>query len=272
MLLNKLILRGDQVAIVDGRVQILPASGKHVSSAWLKGHSQILCEQIANVTKLNLHQYVDYSTGWVKGHSIGFVSLKFADITSGISVHLTWNANTKYTRSTRTHKQGDRLPDGKFLPNAGSKFIRFWHEAKQVKPSKPSAYAEKMHLLKELLFIGEAQPYKNGFKFKDKTIHLADISNNTIVAAINSSRTDNSSLNARQQLAKPSLTARQAVAKDGRQGISTSPYAVRVTDDFNCVSPEVRKESKDKRVTIEEGNVIPINQSTEEWLESYGDR
>lgn len=62
-LLQKLLARGDQVSIDNGKFELIPASGNSVPDAWLQQHQHQLISDIAFFTGIVILVYESYSTG-----------------------------------------------------------------------------------------------------------------------------------------------------------------------------------------------------------------
>lgn len=106
-MLKTLIRRGDQVAIVDGVLQIIPASGASVPDDWLKENNQRLVAEIAQAVRANAYSYDSYSTGRYKNNGLlhSGVTLQFVDIVTGENPHAIFNAELKKAEQPRQVKK-----------------------------------------------------------------------------------------------------------------------------------------------------------------------
>ena len=185
--LSILISRGDQVAIVDGILQVQPASGKPVPDDWLKENSQMLVAEIAQAVSVKAYCYIGYTTGKHevnKGKLADGVSLQFVNIFTGENLYAAFNVGLKRVQASRCgkHKAGDPLKKKRFTPPENGAFCKFIERSNLPKPRHVSESSEKMGQLKERIFtmtVGE----KN--KAINETLISLSVTYDDIVTALN---------------------------------------------------------------------------------------
>ena len=278
-MLKTLIRRGDQVAIVDGVLQIIPASGASVPDDWLKENNQRLVAEIAQAVRANAYSYDSYSTGRYKNNGLlhSGVTLQFVDIVTGENPHAIFNAELKKSRTTKAGKKGDPLPKGRFNITTNHAFYKFWDRTKIQHARRLSEYHEHMGKLRNVVFTMELN--EKGKAENDSLMPLS-VSCEAIATALNI--TDF----VRQEVGKSSAIARQEVGNRVRQASSATPCDSRLTDDSSYVANLVRLKVISKHGNtdaLHASNILntpntkntsnelaPQDQSLEEWLSDYG--
>ena len=259
-LLKRLVKRGDKIALELGRFEIKPLSGKLVDTQWLDSNRDLLANEISQAIGLSLFRFTDYSTGVNKGFSQDRLTLNFVDILTGQHVVQHYNVSVKYSRTTAKHCKDDALPKGRFIVGSRSKFVSFWQTTGLALPRKPSEYHGKIHLLKKLIFTGNAISLGKTCRFENKEIQLASVDHETIAKALNGC----------QQTANRLLRDCQEPANDGCQGNGANVDGERVSSKSNYASEKVRIKLLSIKSKGKPTNPVQ-DQSNEEWLAAYGD-
>jgi hypothetical protein len=132
-----LLTRGDELEIVDGRLNIIAESGLPVPSEWLKLHEDKLVYELVSQMAIDVLVYESYSTG------------RYGD-----SRYAVFNADLDRVKATKKGSIGSPLPSGQFRVGKRSRFCRFWLNAKQPLPPRLSSFHDYMGNLKGTLFTG----------------------------------------------------------------------------------------------------------------------
>lgn len=178
-LLHMLIARGDLVAIEGGRLIITPKSGNPVPTDWLKQHQPALLQQIAQTTGVSLCQYKDCRTGHYGQHNSGGITLHYVELSTGRECYTIFNAGLTRSRTTKSGKEGTRLPQGHFHPERA--FLTYWQTLKLPAPRYPSEYHLSMHRLGSVLVT--AQLDERGKMIKGSPA-LAHIEHGQLIATL----------------------------------------------------------------------------------------
>lgn len=124
--LQKLLRRGDSVAIERGRLVIRPASGLPVPEQWLADNRLRLCREVLELTGLDAFEYVSYDTGHYGKSRAGGVTLHFVSVVTGEVAYTIFNADLTRARSVGGKAAGSPLPKGRFRVGKRSAFYKFW--------------------------------------------------------------------------------------------------------------------------------------------------
>lgn len=281
-MLKSLISRGDQVAIVDGILQIIPASGKPVPDDWYSDNKQRLITEITKTVSVTAYRYDSYSTGRYKSDQKGLyfsgVTLQFVNVVTGENPHAIFNAGLKRSRTTKSGKKGDPLPKGRFNITKNYAFFKFWERAKIPHPRRLSEYHEHMGKLRNMVFTMELN--EKGKAVNDSLMPLS-VSYDAIASALNIADF------VRQEVGKSSAIVRQEVGSRVRQASSAAPYDSRLTGDSSYGADLlriklIRKDgNRDACVPLTDTqyrpntdtpskSVKPQDQHLDDWLADYG--
>lgn len=121
-LLALLLQRGDRVAIVNGRLNIEPASGEAVPQPWLAKHGRGLTVEILRAVGQDAFFFLDFTTGNYGPRHAGGVTLQFETIYGG-DAYCIFNARLDYERGA---SKGKRYPGKRFRVGKRSAFLKFW--------------------------------------------------------------------------------------------------------------------------------------------------
>ncbi len=251
-LFNKLKTRGKAVHLVNGKLQITPVKNDGEYDSWMGKHRNDLLVEVASIVGQPLYRFVSYTVTYHPHHKDDCLSLFFEDVSTGTPVVAFFNVKGRYSRVVKSHKKGDRLPVGHFVPAPGSEFIKFYHATRLPRPDKASRYNRKLHLLKKLLFIGNPELRKGSFRFADKSsvrpAHILDIS-----------------MGDGHCPAYAGPIGGLHVANDGGQVFPANSGAARDSEVSGYVSTQVRNENKVVRIRdpIPED---PNEQTPDEWI------
>ena len=199
-LLEKLISRGDQVAIVQGRLIIHPASKKPIPEPWLSGNRSTLVNEIITLTGEQAYTYQGYSTGNYGKHTKGGMTIQLANLTTGDEAFVIFNVELTRKRNSKHGSKGEPLPKGQFRVSTKHTFYKFWLSTSLNIPSRLSVFHDYMGNLKELFFTPELD--RNG-KVLNKIMPLLDVKYTQIKNALNANQTYKSQAANRQQPDNP---------------------------------------------------------------------
>jgi hypothetical protein len=152
--LKELLARGDAVAVEQGRLTIVPASGRPVPIDWLDTHSPRLVIQVAKLTGATVLEYTGYSVGRYGPTRAGGITLQFHCLATGQELFTIFNADTTRTRTTRHGKAGEPLPTGQFRVGKRSAFLRFW-QSTGLPYQRSSNLHQRMGNLGELVYTAD---------------------------------------------------------------------------------------------------------------------
>jgi hypothetical protein len=207
-LLTKLLNKGDQISIVQGKLLIKPSSGLEVPSNWLKQYEPLLINDICQLLNITALRYVSYTTGKYGNKKSPGITLQFRDLQTNEDAYIIYNAILKRTRNSKGGMKGDPLPNKQFIVSERSSFYKFWRSADLPLPRSLSKFYECMGKLKPLLFTGEVD-FNN--RITNKIVSLLEVSYQQILSNSNLilSGQKNSNLTAKEP-----LTFRQGTAKE----------------------------------------------------------
>ncbi|WP_444925870.1 hypothetical protein ACJJI4_16950 [Microbulbifer sp. TRSA002] len=155
-LLQRLLARGDGIAVDSGRLTLTPASGHPVPAEWLSEHERPLITEASRLASVEPLEYVGYSVGNYGPSKRGGVSLQFRSLVDGSERYSVFNAETRRNRTTKHGKKGSPLPSGQFRITTRFKFYGFWVSTGLPVPRRLSAFHDYMGKLAGLVFTGEA--------------------------------------------------------------------------------------------------------------------
>lgn len=285
-MLKSLISRGDQVAIVDGILQIQPASGKPVPDDWYSDNKQRLITEIAKAAGVTAYSYARYTTGYYGAHKSSGVTLHFVNTSTGESPCAIFNVGLKRVQASKCgkYKKGDPLKKSVFAPPANGGFCQFWERSNLPKPRYQSEYNRKMGQLKSRVFT---MTVSSDNRVDNKTLTALSVPHDVIVKALGFDQI----MRGRDGGDAGQVRGRRGAGVGG--SYTAKPDAVCLTDESDCVSELLRKKDIRKEgikevltASIEPyGTVIdPLNtpiidqsfrdvpvhlQTNNEWLAEY---
>ena len=248
-LLERLISRGDSVAIDKGRLVIIRSHGCAVSASNLRDYREHLIGDILQKTGLAGHRFAYYSVGVVKGYSSDRLTLFFECVSTGEVVEVHYNVDVKRARSTAKGSRGSLLPKGRFTPKKHSKFVQFWDSTGLIRPRSLSEFPDILGRLKALIFTGPVEPLEGRLRFTNKIISLLSISSDCI----------KESVILRENLGNSSVIIREKLGKNVREGISPNPLNTIHREDSRCVSKSLRLKNSEQGIKIKAYPYIPPN-------------
>ncbi len=203
-LLENLISRGDNIEIVDGKLNIIPVSNRQIPEQWLKDNRETLLSEIAQVANVEPYIYLGYSTGSYGEHKSGGVSLQFTNLITGEDAFAVFNAELTRARKSKSGDKGISLPKGKFRVRKGFEFYRFWLLSGLNIPPRLSVFDQYMGNLKSLAFIPELGKRN---KFINKKTKLMNVSYKLISSSLGYESTYNRQTTGIQQTYNRHTTA-----------------------------------------------------------------
>lgn len=281
--LERLINRGDQVAIVDGILHIQPISAKPVPNDWYNANLHRLVAEIAEAMNVAVYSYDSYSTGRYKGGQKRLYSgliLQFINVVTHENARAIFNVDLTRSRNSTAGKKGDPLPFGRFNITKKYLFYNFWDRLNIAHPRYMSEYHEHMGKLRHIFF---SMTVNAGKKATNESIIPISIAHHHIMAALNNAHS------VRENLGENSGFSREKVGNSLREGNTAKPDNTCLTSNFNYVSELPLIKLIHNRVntalgadssesnTIEQQNkstkkieiIKPENQSIDEWLADY---
>jgi hypothetical protein len=254
----KLLERGDSVSIVEGRLKIVPHSGRIVPSEWLKNHGMNLLEGIAKLDERDLFVYESYSTGRYSKNRYEGITLQFVNLTTAEEAYTIFNVELTRGRNTNKGNKGSPLPDGQFRLNKKSQFIQFWDQAKLSMPPRRSSFHDYMGNLRGILFMGS---YTQNNRLDTKTLKPVNISSDEIKRKLMpyNSRTTAIQLPYNCHTKMPYKETPVTIENKGIERFSTT-----------CeINYGISKQGGTVIRDIPSLPIKPEEQTTEEWLEDY---
>lgn len=220
-----------------------------------------IASSIAKLLNLNIYQYIGYSTGRYGSRKSEGITLQFCNIVTGEEAYVIFNAELNRSRSSKFHKAGSPLSEGKFRVTQKFLFYKFWLSTRLSLPPRLSSFHDYMGKLKAIFFIPKFD-YKG--KITTKLIPLCNANYEQIKSGLVSSLPDNLQTNTIQppynnQTSMPykELTKafiNQAIESElstGKSNYGTSYQDSAVTSTSVPVMNEIKR---------------PQEQTTEEWL------
>jgi len=198
-LLTKLLNKGDNVSIVQGKLLIKPSSGLAVPSNWLKQHESLLINDICQLFNVIALRYVSYSTGCYGSKKSQGITLQFSNLQTSDEAYVIYNANLRRTRNSKRGKKGEPLPSKQFIVSKRSSFYKFWCSTGLPLPRSLSKFYECMGKLKHITFTSQVD-FKN--RIADKTLPLLEVSYQQIleIKGISHSSKINANLTVKESL------------------------------------------------------------------------
>lgn len=188
-LLSRLIAKGDQLAIVSGRLLIISASGKEVPATWLDKHKEELLTEILKLTKQNGFMYDSYTAGNYSTDNAGKasgVTLQFINLSTSQSAYTVFNAELTRARKTRNKEAGTPLPSGQFRVTKKFYFYKFWQATGLKFPPRLCAFHDYMGNLKDLLFTATLDTSRTDGRLEKTSITPLNITYEQIKTAYDS--------------------------------------------------------------------------------------
>jgi len=265
-LLERLLIRGDFVAIENGRLKLESANGNTIPDEWLlRNRTQIIAE-IIKLINMDAFSYESYSTGNYLKCPAGGVTLQFTSLLTGESVHVIFNAELTRNRNTKYGDKGKPLPKGHFRVDKKFAFFKFWKATGLLIPKRLSSFHDHMGKLQELVFTGGVDHKR---RIQKDTISLLTVTHQQLHTAFQISRLPD----------KPRTTPGHS--SDNSRTIvpdkhSPLPHAQQAVQPITTTGENNHDTSKQGNAGIR-GNVFPLNkpkrpeeQSVDEWLDGYG--
>ncbi|MDG2272482.1 MAG: hypothetical protein P8L39_09265, partial [Halioglobus sp.] len=181
-LLQDLLTRGDIVSIENGRLSLLPASGKPVGSDWLSQHTDQLFEEALTRSSVTGLKYESYNTGRYGEHRAGGLTMQFYNMVTSENLHAIFNVNLDRARNSKHGKAGTPLPERQFRVGKKAHIYKFWLTTGLEIPPRLSSFHDYMGNLRQLLFTGG---YKSGGRLECDTLCPLNITHRQLLHAFN---------------------------------------------------------------------------------------
>lgn len=264
-LVSRLLVRGDSLAIENGRLRLEAASGAPVPDSWLESHYDQLVAEALEHTGIDALLYDSYSTGNYGARKTPGVTLQFSSLLTARSAYTIFNAELTRRKNTSKGKAGNPLPPRQFRVGKKSGFYKFWQASGLVAPPRLSSFHDYMGNLRGILFTGS---FKEGERLVSGSIHPITITHQQLLAAYGiAGLPDNSPPTSRQEADKwqtkqPDKAIQQSYIQRGIQPESTTgndSYGIRLKG-----STGIRRNDIALSILMK-----PIDQTTDEWLSDY---
>jgi hypothetical protein len=256
MLTQKLLERGDYVAIEKGRIVIHPISGKS-ADGWLKGNAVNIYRDVIAQAGLDAFQYTGYSTGYYTQHKAGGVTLQYRSILTGELCHVVFNAGLKRARGKQ---RGEPLPKGQFRVGESHAFTRFWVELGLNLPRRLSGFHDCMGKLKSVVITGTVDQNN---RLSKETIKPLDMSHKQLTALFNCAESpDNAPTITRQ---RPDNYPTRTPDKEPAETLVR--WAIK--NDSSACANEYELSNKDITCNGRTVSPLPIPPSNEDWWAEY---
>jgi hypothetical protein len=109
---KSLLIRGDELEIVDGRLNIIAESGLPVPDAWLKLHEDKLVYELVSQIAIDVLVYESYSTGRYGAKRHSGVNLQFLNLLTDESWYAVFNVGLDRIKAAKKSPIGSPLPSG----------------------------------------------------------------------------------------------------------------------------------------------------------------
>ena len=261
-----LLTRGDELEIVDGRLNIIAESGLPVPETWLKRHEDKLVYELVSQMAIDVLVYESYSTGRYGAKLHSGVNLQFLNLLTDDSRYVVFNAGLDRVKETKKGPIGSSLPIGQFRVGKRGRFYKFWLNANQPLPPRLSSFHDYMGNLKGTLFTGIVGRDE---RLEKQSIKLLNITYVQIVAAFfQRSLPDNPhtpSIHSpdKYHTTMPYNESMERLMQRDLESIQTTGNCNYGTRSF--ASKVIRGRSM-----MSTTNKIQQDQTDEEWLEDYG--
>ena len=291
-LLAKLLHKGDEIDIVQGKLLIKPSNGLAVPLGWLKQNETLLINEICCLFNIVPLRYMSYTTGRYGAKKSQGITLQFCNLKTGEDAYIIYNASLERSRTNKNAKKGDPLPGKQFIVGERSGFYKFWLSTGLPLPRSASKFYECIGKLKPLVFTS-AIDFKS--RITDKKLPLLDICFHEILDKhrIALAGKQNKELTAKQPLIFRQETAKQPLSFPAKDIEQKHTHNGLVANQSTCTSKYgntvIRKEvlgtgvgldntpinnSNNKSVdeNINEVNLQkkrPEDQTADEWLEDW---
>ena len=260
-----LLTRGDELEIVDGRLNIIAESGLPVPADWLKRHEDKLVYELVSQMAINVLVYESYSTGRYGAERNSGVNLQFINLLTDDSRYVVFNVDLDRVKATKKGPIGSPLPSGQFRVGKRSRFCRFWLNANQPLPPRLSSFHDYMGNLKGTLFTGvvvrEERLDKQSIKLLNITyVQIAAaffpsvLPDNPHTPSIHSPDKYHTTMPYNESMKRLMQRDLEPIQTTGNCNYGTRSFASKVIRGRSVVST---------------ANKIPQDQIVEEWLEDY---
>lgn len=258
-LLERLLSRGDTVAVESGRLTITPASGSPVPAEWLEQNERQLITEAARLVRVEALEYLGYSVGNYGARLAGGVNLQFRNLMDGGDRHAIFNAETRRARTTKGGKAGDPLRAGQFRVGERSAFYRFW-QSTGLPFQRLSSLSRRMGNLRRLVYGGSIS---GGERIDAKTLRPLEIT----VAEIREQLSDNVNMVNNSQTSREQLVNKMQTSSVNKDSPQTQQSRDLQQNQTTGSEKHGNTAIRDHGYT---GNPLsPQEQTNEEWLADY---
>ncbi len=258
-----LIERGNIIEVTQGKLVILPKSGRLVPKDWFKQNEKKLLADIAYITDRHAFMYHGYSLGKYGAHKHETLTLQFSEFKNMSDAYAAFNVSLKRQRASRNNEpKGSPLPKGEFSPPKAGEFVKLWMRT-GLRNYNPSRLCRYMGNLKGLTYTGEYSITSNAKKkLANKSIDLLNITYDELIAAMPSG-----CLNNAQEMPNPCLRSmpKQFVESHVSQGLHEYPstgeldHGLRLQGNAVNGPTHIATGNQDKSTT----------NSVDSWLDEY---
>jgi len=260
-----LLTRGDELEIVDGRLNIIAQSGLPVPDTWLKQHEDKLVYELVSQMAIDVLAYESYSTGRYGAERNSGINLQFLNLLTDDSRYAVFNVGLDRVKATKKGPIGSPLPNGQFRVGKRGRFCKFWLNANQPLPPRLSSFHDYMGNLKRTLFTGIVG---RGERLDKQSIKLLNITYLQIVAAFfQRSLPDNPHTPSIHSPDKYHTTMPYSESMERLMQRDLEP--IQTTCNCNYGTRSLGSKVVRGRSMVSTTDKIPQDQTVEGWLEDY---
>ena len=261
-----LLTRGDELEIVDGRLNIIAESGLPVPAEWLKLHEDKLVYELVSQMAIDVLVYESYSTGRYGVERNSGVNLQFINLLTGDSRYAVFNADLDRVKATKKGPIGSPLPKGQFRVRKRGRFYKFWLNANQPLPPRLSSFHDYMGNLKGTLFTGIVGREERLVKQSIKLLNITYVE--IFTAFFKPSLPDSSHTLAIHSPDKYHTT--MPYNESMERLMQRDLESIQTTGNCNYGTRSLASKVIRGRSMMSTTNKIQQDQTDEEWLEDYG--
>lgn len=226
-------------------------------------HTPEVCRAVLMAAGLDAFEYVGYKTGHYGKHKAPGLTLRFASVITGETVHAIFNVDMTRQRTTVGGKAGDPLPTGQFRVGERSHFYKFWLGTGLQVPDRMQRFHKCMGKLSGILFDGTL----NNDRFEAHTIRPVSLTAEQVRMAVLGH--------------KEGTTWAQLRHKEGTSSGHKETVEGQAMRGFEPIESACAANHESKLIRKHDNKVSPITpiptpkppqeQTVDEWLADYGE-
>lgn len=260
-LLKRLIEKGDCVSVENGKLCILPASGKLVPEVWYGQNSSRLALDLAGILNQPVLLYDGHCAGRFEAGKYPGLSIFLKCASTGTRMYSIFNVEMNRARTTKYGAKGTPLPRGSFRVGKRSSLMKLWEALKMTLPPRCSSIHDYIGNLKYRLFTYEV---RKGNKISSTELVPLNVMPLEILEALNKLPDKGPAISIQNQdRCQTILPYKEPRGADRNKGVQ---------ENFSTCPGNYEK-SNQKEVYNSLNTITPRepvqNQSNEEWLADY---